>query len=232
MADENLANSRIQNLSPSATLINLTAKNANDTSISSSSSSLLKSKSKLLFNRDIYQSSRERSPNHPLSSSSSSPAATNTTINTTTSLQYKDLTRTHLSQHSSSSSSSISPPTTPFPYDSSNGQPGNIHSKLDRTTLITSMAKTNGSNDNRSSMDLDCVMASFLGKDFADFLGGDTNIYEPYSSSSPSKHLSNKSQVGLDSQSNLSRSPFKSSLSRLPRRSNLPNNEEDDVLAI
>ncbi|CAH8667691.1 unnamed protein product [Heterobilharzia americana] len=185
MADENLANSRIQNLSPSATLINLTAKNANDTSISSSSSSLL-----------------------------------------------KNLTRTHLSQHSSSSSSSISPPTTPFPYDSSNGQPGNIHSKLDRTTLITSMAKTNGSNDNRSSMDLDCVMASFLGKDFADFLGGDTNIYEPYSSSSPSKHLSNKSQVGLDSQSNLSRSPFKSSLSRLPRRSNLPNNEEDDVLAI
>ncbi|CAH8874801.1 unnamed protein product [Trichobilharzia szidati] len=186
---------RIQNLSPSATLVNLSAKNVCDTGVlsssptSCSSSSLLRNKSKLLFNRDIYQPSSQMSPSHSVFSAVTNP------------LQHEDLTRIHGSHLSSSSSSSISSPTTtaPFAYDS-NGQ------------------------------------YSQKSRDFADFLNKDINISES-SSSTSSKAQMSTTRIGLDAQSNLYRSPFKSSLSRLPRggsqRDNNNNGDNgEDVLAI
>ncbi|KAH8869324.1 Activated Cdc42 kinase-like [Schistosoma japonicum] len=236
-ADERPTNSRIPNLSPSVTLISLSTKNStNDTTATAtttiSSSSLLRSKSKLLFNRDIYQtsSSTERSPNRP--------AVTGTVTGGHTLQKYKDLNRTHLS-HSSSSSSSISPLSTPFLGGESTVQCSNTNhtqSKLNHPMVTPTTKTLTGSNDNNiSNIDLDCVVSSFLGKDFASFLDSSANNNNNNHNDDDHSQLF-KTRVPLNFQSNLSKSPFKSSLSRLPSQlgklRSTDNNEDDDVLAI
>ncbi|KAK4475422.1 hypothetical protein MN116_002477 [Schistosoma mekongi] len=234
-ADERPTNSRIQNLSPSVTLISLSTKSStNDTTATTTtaiSSSLLRSKSKLLFNRDIYQasSSTERSPNRP--------SVTGTVTGGHTLQKYKDLNRTHLS-HSSSSSSSISPPSTPFLGGESTVQYSNTNHSQSNHPMVTLTTKTlTGDNDNNiSNIDLDCVVSSFLGKDFASFLDNSANNNNNVSDNDDDHLQLYKTRVPLNFQSNLSKSPFKSSLSRLPSQlGNLrstDNNEDDDVLAI
>uniref|UniRef100_A0A3Q0KRM9 non-specific protein-tyrosine kinase n=1 Tax=Schistosoma mansoni TaxID=6183 RepID=A0A3Q0KRM9_SCHMA len=241
LTDERSTNPRIKNLSPTVTLVNLSTKNSTDDAISSSS--LLRKKSNLLFNRDIYQSSSsaERSPNHYLTNSTNITTSTNTTSHTLQ--QHKTLNRVDLS-HSSSSSSSISPLSTPFLGESKVqcSQINNVQSRLSSsshptTPKIDTTTPINENNVNVSNMDLNSVMASFLSKDFGSFLDNDTNLCNMNSingDDSIGRVQLNKSRVPSSSQSNLSKSPFKSSLSRLPQqRGNLRHgNNDDDVLAI
>ncbi|CAH8681558.1 hypothetical protein MS3_00004599 [Schistosoma haematobium] len=238
LTDERSTNPRIKNLSPTVTLVNLSTKNSTDDAISSSS--LLRKKSNLLFNRDIYQSSSstERSPNHHLTNSTN----ITTSIDTSHTLQqHKTLNRVDLS-HSSSSSSSISPLSTPFLGESTVqcSQTNNVQSKLSHPTTpeIDTTTPLNENDGNVSSMDLNSVMASFLSKDFGSFLDNDTNLCNTNGingDDSTGRFQLNKSHVPSSYQSNLSKSPFKSPLSRLPpKRGNLRNadDDDDDVLAI
>ncbi|VDP78782.1 unnamed protein product [Schistosoma mattheei] len=68
-------------------------------------------------------------------------------------------------------------------------------------------------------MDLNSVMASFLSKHFGSFLDNDTNLCNTNGingDDSTGRFQMNKSHVPSSYRSNLSKSPFKSSLSRLP----------------